>query len=88
MTKRYDTPNSARSQNTRTLRHATVQRTLYPPLANAGYNPRCRLIPWINLKDHWLHNVGFTIGTPYTITVGEGLLILQESRAFRHIGTV
>ena len=82
MIKRYHTLNSARSQNTCTLRHATVLSNHYPPLVDDNdYCANYRPIPWINLRGHWLHHAGFSIGTPYTITVGEGSLLLQVVQA-------
>lgn len=81
MTTRYHTPNLARPQNTRTQRFATVHSNSYPPLADSHAYQSWRPIPWINLRGHWLHHAGFSIGMPYRITVDEGLLILQIVRA-------
>lgn len=83
MTKRYHTPKPTRGQNTRTLRHATVLSSHYPPLADDDdYYANYRSIPWINLRGHWLHHAGFSIGMSYTITVDEGVLVLQVVRPY------
>ena len=47
----------------------------YPPLKNDSCAGAWRKIPWINLRGHWLGQVGFEIGAPYTITTFDKQLI-------------
>ena len=61
--------------NSPTTKQVTVQSTAYPPLkANPGAGA-WRRIPWINLRGFWLEEVGFEIGTRYTIEVYDKKLI-------------
>jgi len=43
------------------------RRTQYPLQAT---------VPWLQLKEHWLEQAGFTINTPVTIRVMQGCLVL------------
>ena len=56
-------------------KQATVMTSGYPPLKSDSRCGAWRKIPWINLRGHWLGNVGFEIGTPYTITAFDKQLI-------------
>lgn len=40
------------------------RKTQYPPQAT---------VPWLQLKGHWLEQAGFTINTPVTIRVMQGV---------------
>jgi toxic protein SymE len=35
------------------------------------------IVPWLQLKGHWLARAGFTIDTPVTIQVTDGCLVLR-----------
>ncbi len=61
-------------------KRVTVQSTGYPPLKS---DPGCgawRRIPWINLRGFWLEQVGFEMGTPYTIEVYDKTLVFRVEK--------
>lgn len=61
--------------NSPTTKQVTVQSTAYPPLKTNPGAGAWRRIPWINLRGFWLEEVGFEIGTQYTIEVHDKKLI-------------
>ena len=38
------------------------------------------LMPWIQMKGHWLDQAGFSIDTPVTVRVMEGCLVLTTEQ--------
>ncbi|MCP4485728.1 MAG: type I toxin-antitoxin system SymE family toxin, partial [Gammaproteobacteria bacterium] len=68
---------SAQEKST-TFRQLKVRKGYYPHQFNARqpyFVPKP--VPWIQLKGYWLNQAGFTIGTPITVQIQRGRLILK-----------
>ena len=63
-----------------TSKRATVLTAGYPYLKSNNGAGAWRKIPWINLRGFWLEQVGFHIGTLYTIQTYDGKLVFVTEK--------
>lgn len=68
---REPVPDYKTTRNTRTLK---VTATHYDYSLKDHRIPRP--VPWIQLKGYWLEQAGFAIGTPLTVKVSKGKLVI------------
>lgn len=70
----YDKP--ARRISQTPVRHIKVAESIY--INRTKHNPEGygRSIPLIQIKGYWLQQTGFEIGTPITVEVTDGRLVL------------
>ena len=61
----------------------TVHYQCYAPLKDAAYQGG-RPVPWIQMRGLWLREVGFEIGTAYTVNIKKRCLVLTAEGGQGH----
>jgi len=69
-------PRSAQEKSS-TFRNLKVRKGYYPHQfhSNNQYSTP-RPVPWVQIKGYWLNQAGFSIGTPLSVQVQNGCIII------------
>ena len=73
-------PSSAQEKLS-TFRQLKVRQSYYDhqyhPKARSAINKPPVPVPWVQIKGYWLNQAGFTIGSPLSVEVKQGCIILK-----------
>ena len=63
------------------FRKLKVRKSYYDYQHTGAYAQRCpgesAPVPWVQIKGYWLNQAGFTIGSPLSVEVQPGCIILK-----------